>query len=582
MHSPVAGWTCPKCDTTLRLDTPACPADGFTVARGFEPRALTGCLISDKLLLTEFVATGGFAHVYFAHHIETRGARVVKMLRPELAVNKDTVLRFRHEAQIAESLEHPHIVRIYDTGLVQGIPYLVMERIRGDSIRTLVEREGPMSPPRAARLVTQVADALEFAHARHVIHRDLTAANVIVRTTELGTETATVIDFGLAKAIGRGTSHDLTAPNEAVGTPAYMSPEQLGLGQVDARSDVFALAVVATVALFGRLPPLAGHDLPDATSEDPYGIDTLPRPVGLGSDVIPVLKSGLMPAKRERCATPREFADALAVATGCPVDSEDTTHGPRTRWLARAGASLGITFVIAFAAWHTARPPQGNRQVDLPTDLAAILDSAKERAPADATPISPEPVPVELATPDTAASWRSALSDANELRMAMESLTAPKQPADSTAATGFSEQKDKTTDDTGRRTQPPDGSGNALWTSPYDLDRLVVGFRSDGEDNGLALAVAVFIDAAVRANAQARVFRFGDPSARSGRRAWLEEVHHREPDMAREADSVRSTTPAGKRDVILRLAEALLASEGIPLALTPDARKRAVGLLSSW
>ena len=347
MFNAVAGWTCPRCSKSLRLNEPTCPNDGLSVALGFEPRALAGCRISETLVLTEFVATGGFAHVYFAQHAETHGARVVKLLRPEFAIDSDTVQRFRQEARVAESLEHPHIVRMYDAGLVDGVPFLVMERIRGDSVRTLVEREGPIPPERVSRWIAHVAEALDFAHENDVIHRDLTASNIIVRDAGQLTESATVIDFGLAKALGAANAGGLTAKNEAVGTPAYMSPEQFGLGRVDRRSDVFALAVVATYALFKALPPRAG-EIPDGTADDPYGIDTLTLTPGLPPDVRRVLKGGMNPAMLARYRTAGIFANELraAIAGG---RKGGPRRSRRPTWPLRRVAAT--TVIIGGGAW---------------------------------------------------------------------------------------------------------------------------------------------------------------------------------------------------------------------------------------
>ena len=196
---------------------------------------------------------GGMSRVFLAEEVGLNRQVVIKVLPPEMAagVNQD---RFRREIQLAARLQHPHIVPLLTAGATGDLLYYVMPFIKGESLRTKLSRESELPVPEAVRILREVTDALAYAHAEGVVHRDIKPDNVMIAGGH-----ALVTDFGVAKAVSESTgSHSLTSMGMAIGTPAYMAPEQAsGDPNVDHRADLYALGAMAFEMLAGR-PPFAG------------------------------------------------------------------------------------------------------------------------------------------------------------------------------------------------------------------------------------------------------------------------------------------------------------------------------------
>lgn len=199
--------------------------------------------------------------VYRARDVRLDRLVALKVVRPELLSDGGARQRFRREAQLVARLQHPSIVSIFDYGtFVDGGAFLVMELVRGEDLRRVLQREGRLETERAVRILTTVCAAIEAAHREGVLHRDLKPENILLPGGGLN---AKVLDFGVAKAMREELEADhlttatgtaLTAAGMIVGTPAYMAPEQLRGVVPDARSDVFSLAVIAFEMLTGELP----------------------------------------------------------------------------------------------------------------------------------------------------------------------------------------------------------------------------------------------------------------------------------------------------------------------------------------
>jgi serine/threonine-protein kinase len=209
-------------------------------------------VFSDRYEMVQHIARGGMAQVYLAKDLLLDRPVALKVLFPELSVDRSFVERFRREAKAAANLSHPNIVSIYDWGQGDQTYYIVMEYVDGSTLSSLL-RQGPLEPERAASVAASVAAALDFAHRRGVIHRDVKPGNVLI--DERGQ--VKVADFGIARAVG--TSEDLTQTGSVMGTATYFSPEQAQGYPVDPRSDVYSLGVVLYEMATGK-PPFTGEN----------------------------------------------------------------------------------------------------------------------------------------------------------------------------------------------------------------------------------------------------------------------------------------------------------------------------------
>ncbi|MHB1223272.1 MAG: serine/threonine-protein kinase [Gemmatimonadaceae bacterium] len=254
------------------------------------------------------IGRGGSAVVYRAMDVRLRRRVAVKVLPPELAYREEVRSRFHREAQTAAQLGHPNIVPIYLVDERDGLAYFVMQLVDGESLAGLLRREPRPPIAMVRRLLREVSDALAHAHAHGVIHRDVKPDNILL-DAESGR--AMVTDFGIARAIEEGSR--LTLTGIAVGTPAYMSPEQaLGEREVDARSDIYSLGVVAYQMLAGE-PPFRASNTPAMLMKH---ISDTPAPLApLRPDVPPALlaavERALAKKPEDRWPDLREFRDAI-------------------------------------------------------------------------------------------------------------------------------------------------------------------------------------------------------------------------------------------------------------------------------
>ena len=208
--------------------------------------------LAGRYAIERELGSGGMATVYLADDLKYHRRVAVKVLRPELA----SVLgadRFLREVEIAASLNHPHILALYDSGEADGLLFYVMPYVKGESLRHKLEREQQLPIDDALRITRQVASALAHAHDQGVIHRDVKPENILLYESE-----AMVADFGIALAVSAAAGARLTETGLVVGTPEYMSPEQaLGERELHARSDVYSLGCVLYEMLAGE-PPFTG------------------------------------------------------------------------------------------------------------------------------------------------------------------------------------------------------------------------------------------------------------------------------------------------------------------------------------
>ena len=240
---------CGRCGTDLRAE-----AAGGTPEPVRDP--MVGRIIGERYRILQLLGTGGMGVVYKVEHVAMGKVAALKMLHPNLSADREVARRFRSEAQAVARLEHPNTVQVFDFGISEGTLYMVMEFVRGQDLGAILRRDGRLPWTRAAPLLLQVCDALSEAHDAGIVHRDLKPENVMVARNRVGDEVAKVLDFGLAK-LRRKDDLSVTARGSLVGTPFYMSPEQIRAEELDARSDIYSLGAMLYRMLVGA-PPFSG------------------------------------------------------------------------------------------------------------------------------------------------------------------------------------------------------------------------------------------------------------------------------------------------------------------------------------
>ncbi len=213
-------------------------------------------VLNEKYRLIGLIGQGGMGAVWRAQHLGLDSPVAVKVMTPEMAANPEAVARFTREARAAASLRSPHVVQILDYGVdpVRNEPFIVMELLEGESLSARIKKRGQLSPAETARVIQQVSRALTLAHAAKIVHRDLKPDNIfMVRNAD--DEIVKVLDFGIAKSGQALGGHAQTVTGSVLGTPYYMSPEQITNSKgVDQRSDLWSLSVIACECLTGHRP----------------------------------------------------------------------------------------------------------------------------------------------------------------------------------------------------------------------------------------------------------------------------------------------------------------------------------------
>ncbi len=325
--------------------------------------------------------------VHRAYDTGTDRMVALKLLSPQFA--EDTVYRkrFQREAQIVARLSNPHIVPLHDFGEIDGRLFLDMRLVEAPDLATLLEEKGRLEPATAVHVITQIASALDAAHAQGLLHRDVKPSNILLTAEGF----AYLIDFGIARG---GSDTTLTAAGVMIGTLAYMAPERLTLGETDARSDVYALACVLYECLAGTKPyrgdsverQIAAH----LTDEPPR-----PSAAGIPAAFDPVIATGMAKKPEERYGSAGELAAAAQHAL-LPPTAPEPPPLPRPRKRKRrhtvAAASVSALVVVGASALALAR--DGGTLVTDPPDPAVPVTSSATVAPgpASAGPVDPPAV----------------------------------------------------------------------------------------------------------------------------------------------------------------------------------------------
>ncbi|NUO65001.1 MAG: protein kinase [Gemmatimonadaceae bacterium] len=245
---------CPQCSTEYPEDQRFCPRDGSTLKSQSGAGDLVGSVIADRYHVSKKLGEGGMGQVYLAEHVRMGRKSAVKVMNPGMVHDADAISRFNREAANASRINHPNVAAIYDFGeTADGLIYLAMEFVEGEPLTDIIEQHGALPAARAASIVRQTGEALTVAHELGIVHRDLKPDNIMIARNRDGSDCVKVVDFGIAKA-SNNEVQKVTRTGYIVGTPEYMSPEQLAGDVLDGRSDVYSLALVAFATLTGQLP----------------------------------------------------------------------------------------------------------------------------------------------------------------------------------------------------------------------------------------------------------------------------------------------------------------------------------------
>jgi eukaryotic-like serine/threonine-protein kinase len=276
--------------------------------------AATGSIIADRYCLLRKLGAGGMGSVWLAHDQSLDSSCAVKLVDPEKAADEEVRIRFEREAKAAAQIRGANVVDIFDHGVWDGTPFIVMEYLEGEDLGARLDRAGALDPEQTYQIVSQVARALVRAHAAGIVHRDLKPENIFLVPGD-DQEVAKVLDFGIAKHEQYSLAGKTTKTGSFMGTPYYMSPEQARGRAIDWRSDLWALGVIAYQCLNGR-PPFESEALGELMGMIIY--DPIP-PITAGSKELPDAlelwwQRAVSRDREQRFQSAKELADSFGEA----------------------------------------------------------------------------------------------------------------------------------------------------------------------------------------------------------------------------------------------------------------------------
>ncbi|MBX6366073.1 MAG: serine/threonine protein kinase, partial [Gemmatimonadetes bacterium] len=372
---------------------PGRPAAGGASPPGSPPPApagdeMVGRILAGRYRIVRLLGEGAQSTVYVGEHQAIGRLDAIKVLRRELAGDREAVGRLTRGARNVSAIRHPNVCTVYDYSTTEdGLPFLAMELVEGESLKDILEREGRLAPERALSIAAQIADALEAAHDAGIVHRDLKPGNVMVARGRGGVDQVKVVDFDIAKATSEGEG-EVTRLGFVVGTPEYMSPEQLMGEALDGRSDLYSLGLVLFRMLTGTLPfrtQVLQDLLIERLTQPPLTLADLAPQATFPPGLQALLDRALQRKADERIATAAEFAAELRRLAGAsPQATMPTTvvrpaaepHAvpptrvapamarapqgaapatPKRRGVLIAVAAVLVLAVAGFAAWALVR-----------------------------------------------------------------------------------------------------------------------------------------------------------------------------------------------------------------------------------
>jgi eukaryotic-like serine/threonine-protein kinase len=341
---------CTACGAEYGDEILFCQRDGTPLRAAESGKDLVGSVVAERYHIQRKLGEGGMGQVYLAEHVKMGRRCAIKIMAQSMMNDPDAISRFNREAANASRISHPNVCAIYDFGeTTDGLIYLAMEFIEGQSLSGLLDEGGPMSLPRAAGIIAQCADALQAAHDLGIVHRDLKPDNIMVITSR-GRDTVKVVDFGIAKATDpKASGQKVTRTGLVVGTPEYMSPEQLSGDTVDGRSDLYSLALVFYRMLTGKLPfeaDSAQETMIKRLTDDPLPLSQARPDLRFPASLQAVISRALARTPPERFASAAEFGREVTASAGSAtgmVDLDAGTQAVRPEDLKKALATVPAT-----------------------------------------------------------------------------------------------------------------------------------------------------------------------------------------------------------------------------------------------
>jgi serine/threonine-protein kinase len=398
---------CPQCGTEFETSVRFCPSDG-TALRPKGSDSLVGRVLAERYHILKRIGEGGMGRVYLGEHVKMNRQCAIKVMSPALVNDHESAARFAREASSAARIIHPNVAAVFDYGESDGLVYLVMEYVEGEPLSRIMAREAPLSLDRSVDLARQIADGLGSAHELGIVHRDLKPDNILITRNKNGREVAKVVDFGIAKVVKENASDALTRTGLVIGTPEFMSPEQLLGDPIDARSDLYALGCIVHLMLTAS-PPFSAttreqmikrrltEDAPHVQHLDPGLPDSLDR------IVVRLLARNPV----ERYASAAEVRDALS---GTHARRHDVGHVLRTpQPTPRSAPTLSFESAMLAPTEQTDAAPAPRRRVvlaglgvvALAASLLAVRGMRQDPPPAAPPPklavTSQTPVPAVIA-----------------------------------------------------------------------------------------------------------------------------------------------------------------------------------------
>ncbi|MCO4099574.1 serine/threonine-protein kinase [Gemmatimonas sp.] len=456
---------CPQCGDEYDEAVGFCSKDGTPLVEKADG-GLIGKMVGGRYLVIQQLGEGGMGQVFLAEHVRMKRKSAIKIMRAALVHEPEALQRFTREAENASKISHPNVASIFDFGETdEGLVYLAMEFIEGESLSALLKREIAMHPVVGADIIAQCADALAAAHELGILHRDIKPDNIMISQRPDGTFVVKLVDFGIARTMERGTQQ-VTRAGFAVGTPEYMSPEQLSGDVLDARSDQYSLALVAFIALTGHeafANSSSKESLIARLTSPPRRLDEVRDDLDWPNSIQSVFDKSLAPDPNDRFASIAEFGIALAnaveemtptqtaemyrhalgqrmlnVAARTPIENSSVRTPAKAQATQKAKAQKAdakrrrdpmavrrrqsimpyiiMVGAITYGVWfYGSKQPTGTTANDAAVQIAALATSAKamvtnftgKKADSTVTTIAPPAAPVarkvKKATADTSA-----------------------------------------------------------------------------------------------------------------------------------------------------------------------------------